>query len=286
MLSTAPPAGHRPTIQWRGQGAGWALSAGAVVRRGTVGTTVNLQPLISRSAVPPPIAALPVRHDALRRLHIVHPDGPRPDSRKDMVTRTRTAPDFTAAPFAPRHNGPTPAEQQAMLEALGYASLDAFIDAAVPGEPSACAGRWRSVPARTEHEVLADLRARWPAATRCWRSYIGMGYHDTHHAAGDPAQHPGEPGLVHGLHAVPGRDRAGPPRGAAQLPDDGQRPDRPADRERLAARRGHRRRRGDGDGARASRGGDTRNAFFVADGLPSADDRGGADARRGARRDA
>ena len=46
------------------------------------------------------------------------------------------------------------------------------------------------------------------------------------HAAGDPAQHAREPGLVHGLHAVPGGDRPGPARGAAQLPDDGERPHR------------------------------------------------------------
>ena len=37
---------------------------------------------------------------------------------------------------------------------------------------------------------------------------IGMGYYGTHHAAGDPAQRPGEPRLVHRLHALPGRDRA------------------------------------------------------------------------------
>ena len=48
------------------------------------------------------------------------------------------------------------------------------------------------------------------------------------HAAGHPAQHPREPGLVHAVHAVPGRDRAGPARGAAQLPDDGGRPHRAA----------------------------------------------------------
>ena len=35
------------------------------------------------------------------------------------------------------------------------------------------------------------------------------------HAAGRPAQRPREPGLVHGLHAVPARDLPGPARGAA-----------------------------------------------------------------------
>ena len=77
-----------------------------------------------------------------------------------------------------------------------------------------------------------------PRENQVFRSFIGMGYYDTHHAAGDPAQHPREPGLVHAVHALPGRDRAGPARGAAQLPDDGRGPDRPAARERVAARRG------------------------------------------------
>ncbi len=55
--------------------------------------------------------------------------------------------------------------------------------------------------------------------------------------------------MVHGLHAVPARDQPGSPRGVAQLPDDGRRPDGSRHRQRVAARRGHRRRRGDGDGA-------------------------------------
>ena len=59
-----------------------------------------------------------------------------------------------------------------------------------------------------------------PTATRCSRrSSAGLPRHD--HAAGDPAQRAREPGLVHGVHAVPARDLAGPARSAAQLPDDG-----------------------------------------------------------------
>ena len=72
-----------------------------------------------------------------------------------------------------------------------------------------------------------------------------------HHAAGDPAQRARGPLLVHRLHALPAGDLPGPPRGAAQLPDRRRRPDRPAHRQRLAARRGHR--RGGGDDARTPR---------------------------------
>ncbi len=88
-----------------------------------------------------------------------------------------------------------------------------------------------------------------------------MGYSDTRRARRHPANDPREPRLVHRVHALPGRDLAGAPGGAAQFPDDGQRPDRPRDRERLDARRGHRGGRGHDDvppaegGRRVSPGG-------------------------------
>ena len=106
-----------------------------------------------------------------------------------------------------------------MLDVLGYASLDALTDSVVPASI-----RGTSVlPAGDglgEAEALAQLRGI-AEQNKVLRSFIGLGYYDTHHAAGDPAQRPREPRLVHAVHAVPGGDLAGPPRGAAQLPDDG-----------------------------------------------------------------
>ena len=95
------------------------------------------------------------------------------------------------------------------------------------------------------------------------------------HAGGDPAQRPREPGLVHGVHAVPARDLPGPPGGAAQLPDDDHRPHRARRRERVAPRRGHR--GGGGDGALPARSGLGDGRRVLRGGrLPSADDRSGA----------
>ena len=71
-----------------------------------------------------------------------------------------------------------------------------------------------------EAEALAELKAI-AGRNRVLKSFIGQGYHAHPHARRDPAQRAREPGLVHGLHAVPGRDLAGPARGARQLPDDG-----------------------------------------------------------------
>jgi glycine dehydrogenase len=79
--------------------------------------------------------------------------------------------------FVSRHVGPSAAEQQAMLTALGYDSLDAFVDAVVPANIRF--GRTLSVgPARTEHDVLAELRAI-ADRNQVWRSYLGLGYHAT-----------------------------------------------------------------------------------------------------------
>ena len=87
-------------------------------------------------------------------------------------------------------------------------------------EPSTCPS------GRTEVEVLTALRelaGRNEVATLAHRH--GVLRHV--HAAGHPAQRAREPGLVHGVHALPARDQPGPARGAAQLPDDG-RPTSPA----------------------------------------------------------
>lgn len=90
---------------------------------------------------------------------------------------TRTAPDFATDAFAPRHNAPTPAEQQVMLDTLGYPTLEAFIDAVVP-ETIRFRGQLRARAARSEAEVLADLKAM-ASHNAVWRSYLGMGYADT-----------------------------------------------------------------------------------------------------------
>jgi glycine dehydrogenase len=76
--------------------------------------------------------------------------------------------------FSRRHIGPTDADIQDMLEAVGYSSLDALTDDAVPGEIRLR----RSLqldPARTEVEALEDLRAI-AAQNQVFRSLIGMGY--------------------------------------------------------------------------------------------------------------
>ncbi|ACZ29085.1 glycine dehydrogenase [Xylanimonas cellulosilytica DSM 15894] len=83
--------------------------------------------------------------------------------------------------FATRHVGPGGAESaqvRAMLDVLGYPSLDAVVDAAVPA--AIRTQRPLDLPAaRTEPEVLADLRAI-AAKNQVKRQMIGLGYYPTH----------------------------------------------------------------------------------------------------------
>ena len=138
-----------------------------------------------------------------------------------------------------------------MLKAVGAASLDALIDEAIPGAHPADEAAEPAATARASTTSCASC-AHAAARNQVFRSFLGLGYYDTHHAERHPAQRAREPRLVHAVHAVSGRDRAGPPRSAPQLPDDGARPDGDGGRQRVAARRGDRRRRGDDDaGARA-----------------------------------
>ena len=79
--------------------------------------------------------------------------------------------------FAPRHIGPSPAERDAMLAAIGAASLDALIDEAIPAsirlkQPLSLP------PAESEHQYLRRL-TRIARRNKTFRSYIGLGYHDT-----------------------------------------------------------------------------------------------------------
>ena len=78
-----------------------------------------------------------------------------------------------------------------------------------------------------EHEALSSLRG--DRATQPDRAIVHRArLLRLHHAAGDPAKRARESRLVHGVHAVSGRDRAGTSRGAAELPDDGDRSHGPA----------------------------------------------------------
>ena len=83
--------------------------------------------------------------------------------------------------FAERHIGPDAADQQMMLDALGFASRAALIDAVIPP----AIRRAEPLPLgpfaqpKSEAEALAALRER-AEKNEVFRSYIGQGYYNTH----------------------------------------------------------------------------------------------------------
>ena len=81
--------------------------------------------------------------------------------------------------FADRHIGTDSVAQLAMLDALGYDTVDALMDAAVPTGIRVAADLPSIIPpAATEREALAELRALARRNT-VTRSMIGLGYHGT-----------------------------------------------------------------------------------------------------------
>ncbi|MEY4938938.1 MAG: hypothetical protein RIQ93_673 [Verrucomicrobiota bacterium] len=90
-------------------------------------------------------------------------------SSRDLLAATDT--------FARRHLGEDSADTGAMLAALGAASLDALVQAAVP--PQIRRAPLNLPAAAGESAALAELRG-YASENKVFRSCIGLGYHDTH----------------------------------------------------------------------------------------------------------
>jgi glycine dehydrogenase len=80
--------------------------------------------------------------------------------------------------FVDRHIGTDAAAQAAMLAAVGYDSVEALMDAAVPPGIRVAEQDTTLPPAATEREALAELRTL-AARNRVRTPMIGLGYHGT-----------------------------------------------------------------------------------------------------------
>ena len=94
-----------------------------------------------------------------------------------MTTQSTAMSAADAASFIPRHIGPSDADVRAMLDALGYSSLDALIDATVPS------GIRLQRPLAIHHslsefDALANLRGM-AKKNQIFRSFLGLGYYNT-----------------------------------------------------------------------------------------------------------
>src|SRR5690606_1291282 len=79
--------------------------------------------------------------------------------------------------FPERHLGLDAPEAAALLETLGFDSLDTFGDAVVP-DAIRFDGRLELPPALSERELL-DRARQLADRNRVYRSYLGMGYYGT-----------------------------------------------------------------------------------------------------------
>ncbi|HVE34968.1 MAG TPA: aminomethyl-transferring glycine dehydrogenase [Gemmatimonadaceae bacterium] len=94
-----------------------------------------------------------------------------------QAEETSVATTYTAATsFIPRHIGPTSQDVRAMLDLLGYDSLDAMIDATVPERIRLKRPLAIHAP-MSEHEALSNFRSIAKRNT-IYRSYLGLGYYD------------------------------------------------------------------------------------------------------------
>ncbi len=95
-----------------------------------------------------------------------------------MTTRPSLTDLENNAEFLARHIGPSDDEIAEMLEAVGQPSLDALVDAIVPGSIKLKAPLALPAP-MTEEAALAKLKAV-AAKNQVFKSFIGQGYYGTH----------------------------------------------------------------------------------------------------------
>ncbi len=79
--------------------------------------------------------------------------------------------------FARRHIGPSPDDRDRMLASVGASSLDALMDEVIPASIR-LTRPLNLPPAESEHAYLRRLSAI-ARRNKTFRSYIGLGYHDT-----------------------------------------------------------------------------------------------------------
>ncbi len=167
--------------------------------------------------------------------------------------------------FVRRHLGSADAEVRQMLATIGADSLDTLVGETVPDSirlRERFSLSWlpedRPLGESETLGVLRDIAGK----NRIFRSYLGMGYYDCLVPGVIQRNILENPGWYTQYTPYQAEISQGRLEASAQLPDDDRRPDRPADGQRVAARRGDRRGRGHAHVRRVWR---TATSFFVSD---------------------
>lgn len=84
----------------------------------------------------------------------------------------------TANEFIARHIGPRAADEQAMLQTLGFDSIEALSESVIP--ESIKGTSVLNLPAgQSEADALASIKAI-ASKNQLFKTYIGQGYYNTH----------------------------------------------------------------------------------------------------------
>ena len=109
--------------------------------------------------------------------------------------------------FTHRHIGPDERETQEMLQVIGVNNIDELINKTVPS--SIRMKEELNLPeAMSEHEYLQHIK-NISLKNKLFKNYIGQGYYDTITPSVILRNVFENPGLVHTIHALPGRNFAG-----------------------------------------------------------------------------
>ncbi len=111
-----------------------------------------------------------------------------------------------SAEFASRHIGPDETETKDMLTTIGLDSLNQLIDKTVPAGIRLPEDSLEEVgEAISEFEYLSELK-NIANKNKVFKSYIGQGYYDTITPSVIGKESFRKSGMVHTIHALPGRD--------------------------------------------------------------------------------
>ncbi|MEN0058730.1 MAG: glycine dehydrogenase (aminomethyl-transferring), partial [Bdellovibrio sp.] len=80
--------------------------------------------------------------------------------------------------FVPRHIGPNETDIHAMLKTLGFQTLEQMAEKVIPGAIRSTHAFTDVGPGVSEFELLQKLK-QMVARNKVYKSYLGMGYHDT-----------------------------------------------------------------------------------------------------------
>ncbi len=130
----------------------------------------------------PIVTLMPATVVGRQRLHDVEQPEPMTTIAVPVTSSTASSMTFSdllqpSDTFIHRHIGPNDDEVREMLGAIGYASLEAMVDATIPA-PIRMKGELALGAPRGEHELLLELK-RLAVKNTVNRSFIGMGYYGT-----------------------------------------------------------------------------------------------------------